>query len=498
MGQPLPVAAAPGDGAASIAHAPDGELVVCRSYAIPAGIAEADLVAHVRRLSTVTHPNLVPILGAEVRDGRLWVYSEHDGGRSLAQLLSRSAVSSPAAVAVGLSILAGLQALQRAGFAHGALSPATVQVASYGQVRLSDYGLRPRLLRSDQAAWGDPRRDVSAAGQVLCAALGIDPEQADRQPTAIEQSLPALAATALTIASGSAGRSASTALMMLSDGAGRLAARSRVFLSIAELGRLATEGSPAIAAAVDSVVAPRMNQGQALADREDAPSAAAAAEQPKAQGRETFIPGRPAVVSPSSDRKSRSVKPLPLLPLIALAGALFVVLSLLGPLMLRGSHQAASHRPRASTPARSPGRPAPVVTSTPAPGSIAASNAAAAPQPVPSQAAGAAATADTPQAAVTAFYSAVLQHRFDQAATLWSERMKANYPPSVNIDDRFAGTTELTINQSRLVSSAGGNASLYIDLTEVTYGTIHHWVGTWQLVQTTSGWLLDQPNFQPA
>lgn len=467
MGLPLPSLAPSVDGAPSLAAGPDGALVVCRSYAIPGNATETDLLAHLRRLSTITHPNLVPVLGGEVREGRLWVYSEYDGGRSLAELLERSSLSPPAAVAVGLSVLAGLQALQRAGFAHGALSPATVQVASYGQVRLGEYGLRPRLLRGDQAAWGDPRRDVSAAGQVLCAALGIDPEQPEAGRAAIERSLPAIAATALTIASGSAGRSASTALMMLSDGAGRLAARSRIYLSIAELARLAGGGTSAIAAAVDSVMPPPANLEQTVS---------------------------PSVAPPRPPRRARKV---PLVPLIAVAGALFMTFSLIGPLLLAGAHGAAPQRVQPTPPGRSPGRAAPSAAPTSAPVAIAAGTGTTVAQTAP-PAIAASASADSPEAAVAAFYRAVLQHRFDQAAALWSDRMKANYPPSVNIDDRFAGTTELTINQSRPVSSGGSTATQYVDLTEVTYGTTHHWVGTWQLVRAASGWLLDQPNFQPA
>ena len=468
MGQPI-TSLAPVEGAAAIAAAPDGEPVVCRGYEIPAHATDVDLLAHLRRLSTVTHPNLVPVLGAELRDGRLWVYSEYDGGRSLAELLEGSSLSPPAAVAVGLSVLAGLQALQRAGLAHGALSPATVQVASYGQVRLAEYGLRPRLLRGDQAAWGDPRRDVTAAGEVLCAALGVDSRRPEAERAEIERALPALAATALTIASGSAGRSASTALMMLSDGAGRLAARSRIYLSIAELARLAGGGGSAIAAAVDSVMPPPAKP-------------------------------EPVVARPlARQRPSRPARKPPLVPLLAGAGALFMTLSVVGPLSLAGWHRSAPPRIQKASPVRPAARPAPSASanSTPAAGTNLASAGAAAVPPAPSPA-GAATSADAPEAAVAGFYQTVLQHRFDEAVAYWSDRMKADYPPSVNIDDRFAGTTVLTINQSRLVNSGGSTATVFVDLTEVTYGTTHHWVGTWQLVRTTAGWLLDQPNFAPA
>jgi hypothetical protein len=48
--------------------------------------------------------------------------------------------------------------------------------------------------------------------------------------------------------------------------------------------------------------------------------------------------------------------------------------------------------------------------------------------------------ADSPAAAVTGFYQLVDDHRFGEAATMWSPRMQASYPPAENITGRFSRT----------------------------------------------------------
>jgi hypothetical protein len=94
------------------------------------------------------------------------------------------------------------------------------------------------------------------AGRLLCRILGIDPgRQLDGNPSPMERMLPGLAAAALAIAAGNAGRSAGTAMMMFGDAAGHLAHRWRVYLSIADLEKLVAPRSPAIAAAVDAALA---------------------------------------------------------------------------------------------------------------------------------------------------------------------------------------------------------------------------------------------------
>jgi hypothetical protein len=76
--------------------------------------------------------------------------------------------------------------------------------------------------------------------------------------------------------------------------------------------------------------------------------------------------------------------------------------------------------------------------------------------------------------------------------------MQSAYPPAEYIDRRFAYTQQMNLRQAQIVSNNGQTATVYIDLIEVYAGSTRHWVGTWQLVATSSGWLLNQPNLRAA
>ena len=99
-----------------------------------------------------------------------------------------------------------------------------------------------------------------------------------------------------------------------------------------------------------------------------------------------------------------------------------------------------------------------------------------------------------PARAVARFYDLVQNHQFDSAAQLWSARMQAKYPPAEFIDQRFASTRQIDLRAARVVAEGGGVATVAIDLVEASGDARRHWAGTWQLVLSPSGWLLNQPN----
>ena len=76
--------------------------------------------------------------------------------------------------------------------------------------------------------------------------------------------------------------------------------------------------------------------------------------------------------------------------------------------------------------------------------------------------------------------------------------MQSAYPPPQYINQRFAYTQQMNLRQAQVVANNGQTATVYIDLIEIYAGSTRHWVGTWQLVNTSSGWLLNQPNLRAA
>jgi cytoskeletal protein RodZ len=157
---------------------------------------------------------------------------------------------------------------------------------------------------------------------------------------------------------------------------------------------------------------------------------------------------------------------------------------------------------------RTPRPPTPGLPATPNPATAAPAAQAA---PAAPAAAGGTSTRsdpqpDTPQgpapsdpgAAVASFYQMVGAHDFGRAAQLWSPRMRAAYPPDQNIDQRFSQTRQVAVNRAEVVSMNGTQATVAVDLTEVTGARQQHYTGTWSLVRSGTGWLLDQPNLQSA
>jgi hypothetical protein len=101
-----------------------------------------------------------------------------------------------------------------------------------------------------------------------------------------------------------------------------------------------------------------------------------------------------------------------------------------------------------------------------------------------------------PAAVVRHFYAAISAHQFDVAASLWSAPMQAQYPPTLFIDERFSATQEVDLTAERVVADGGGTAIVSVQVVELTGGETRHWAGTWELIDTSLGWLLNSSNLQ--
>lgn len=107
-------------------------------------------------------------------------------------------------------------------------------------------------------------------------------------------------------------------------------------------------------------------------------------------------------------------------------------------------------------------------------------------------------SAGDPAGAVDAFYRAVSSHEFGTAAAFWSPAMKAAYPPAVYINQRFSATQQIGVSAERVLTNQAGTAVIYVDVHELIGGQQREWVGTWQLVQDQSQWLLNSPSLSAA
>lgn len=123
--------------------------------------------------------------------------------------------------------------------------------------------------------------------------------------------------------------------------------------------------------------------------------------------------------------------------------------------------------------------PAPVVVATPAPRAVAAGG--------------------DPAGTIVSFYQLVSGHDYASASSLWSARMRAAYPPQTNIWGRFDSTSSIVTRSASVTNAGPGTAAVAVDLVEtMSNGSVRRWVGTWYLVRSGSGWLLDQPGLRLA
>jgi hypothetical protein len=108
------------------------------------------------------------------------------------------------------------------------------------------------------------------------------------------------------------------------------------------------------------------------------------------------------------------------------------------------------------------------------------------------------ASAPAPVEAVRSFYQLVQQGPSSRAADLWTPRLRALFPPTENIISRFSHTRSMVVEQADLVSldQAAGRATVAVVLREQLDAPPleRRYRGTWDLVRSPAGWLLDQPD----
>ena len=77
--------------------------------------------------------------------------------------------------------------------------------------------------------------------------------------------------------------------------------------------------------------------------------------------------------------------------------------------------------------------------------------------------------------------------------------MRSAFPPDQNIYQRFSNTQAIRLQRADVVSQDQSQATVAVDLVESdAQAGQRHYVGTWHLVRSPGGWMLDQPDLRPA
>ncbi|RZU20560.1 hypothetical protein EV645_2795 [Kribbella rubisoli] len=121
-----------------------------------------------RRAAAANDPRFLRVLDCDMHDGVTYCVREWAGGRSLERMLGTGPLTGQQAGWLAREVSEALENLHRTGFAHGAISPATVIITDAGAIKVVGVATEAAL-RSSGA--GSPEEDVHSLGELLFASL---------------------------------------------------------------------------------------------------------------------------------------------------------------------------------------------------------------------------------------------------------------------------------------------------------------------------------------
>jgi hypothetical protein len=121
-----------------------------------------------RRAAAANDPRFLRVLDCDMHDGVTYCVREWAGGRTLERMLGSGPLTGQQAGWLAREVSEALENLHRTGYAHGAISPATVVVTDAGAIKVVGVATEAAL-RSVGA--GSPEEDVRSLGELLYASL---------------------------------------------------------------------------------------------------------------------------------------------------------------------------------------------------------------------------------------------------------------------------------------------------------------------------------------
>jgi tetratricopeptide (TPR) repeat protein len=103
--------------------------------------ADAGVIDEARHLAAAEHPNVVPVYGADIHEGRVGIWMKFIQGRTLKELLAdQGPFSAEEAERIGRDLGQALSAMHRRGLVHGDVKAQNVMREVGGRVVLMDFG----------------------------------------------------------------------------------------------------------------------------------------------------------------------------------------------------------------------------------------------------------------------------------------------------------------------------------------------------------------------
>jgi serine/threonine protein kinase len=147
-------------------------------------VADADRLARFQReaeiLASLNHPNIAQVHGLEKADDQTAIVMELVDGPTLADRIKQGPLPPDEAMAIGLQVVAALEAAHAKHIVHRDLKPANVKVKADGTVKVLDFGISkpidPAAISGGSPVMTTPA--VTQTGVILGTAAYMSPEQA--------------------------------------------------------------------------------------------------------------------------------------------------------------------------------------------------------------------------------------------------------------------------------------------------------------------------------
>jgi len=130
-----------------------------------------------RAASQLNHPSICIIHDIEDNDGHPFIVMEKLEGVSLKDRLLGKPIELDEVLDVGIQVADALAACHAKGIIHRDIKPANVFLTNSGQVKILDFGLA-KVSRDFDSGDGQPKEDLTLAGEIFGTAVYMSPEQA--------------------------------------------------------------------------------------------------------------------------------------------------------------------------------------------------------------------------------------------------------------------------------------------------------------------------------